>query len=66
MSLLEAEKARLLEQYRKGLADGVKIMLDQIEDKDTAAGFVYTGPIPDELKRYLADVRERLQEMGGP
>lgn len=50
--------------YGNGIRDGVLMCVDHIEG--TAAGGVpYAGPLPDELRVYLAKVRESVAEMGG-
>ncbi len=48
----------LAKAYAKGLEDGTLITLDMIEGKVEYAGVPYTGPMPDELRAYIAQVRK--------
>lgn len=51
--------------YRQGLADGVKLTLDQLEDsKDAPAPEgAYTGPVPDELASWLRRARNNYRKV---
>lgn len=47
------------DHYALGLEDGVKSTLDHLEGKN-AGGVPYTGPIPDELRAYIARIRTAI------
>lgn len=47
--------------YTRGIQEGVILCIDHIEGK-LAGGVPYTGPLPDELRAYLARVRESIAE----
>lgn len=61
--LAGAAQAAKLRAYQDGMRDGIKMMLDQIERAPAALApdGQYTGPIPDELRTWLAGVRRRLR-----
>lgn len=54
-AVLEAKKVA----YSDGLRDGVLMVLDHIEGTEDATATSYTGPLPDELRAWLAGVRRR-------
>lgn len=56
-----AETAKL-RAYQDGMKDGIKMMLDQIEADPAALApeGQYHGPLPAELREWLAGVRRRL------
>lgn len=47
--------------YAKGLEDGTLITLDMLEGKAEYGGVPYDGPLPDELREYIAQVRENAR-----
>lgn len=61
-SLLAAAEAAKLRAYQDGMKDGIKMMLDQIQADPAALApeGQYHGPMPDELRDWLAGVRRRL------
>lgn len=62
MSVLARDfHARMLEQYRQGIVDGVRMALDHIEGIE-AGGVPYRGELPDELRAYIARTRKALLE----
>lgn len=46
--------------YADGLADGTIVMLDHLQGFPEAGGEVYTGPVPAELRDYLARTRANV------
>jgi len=52
----------LPDAYSAGLADGVTITLDYLEGRlglEVLEDGIYKGPMPDELRTWIAGVRER-------
>lgn len=60
-ALREAAQANLRRTYTDGLRDGVLMVLDHLEGRseaDSPEG-CYRGPVPDELREWIAGVRAR-------
>ncbi len=53
----ELARQRMRDEYRRGLEDGTLIALDMIEGRANHGGVPYSGPLPDELRAYIARVR---------
>jgi hypothetical protein len=76
---LAAEQLQTVQRnaYRAGLADGTLVALDHIEGNPGASaldhiegnpgasGQVYSGPMPAELRAYLALARDRVEARRG-
>lgn len=52
-------QANLQRHYGEGIEAGVRMTLDHIEGKE-AGGVPYHGPLPDELRTYIARCRKAL------
>lgn len=51
----------LAKTYSDGLQDGTLIALDMIEGRAQYGGIPYSGPLPDELRDYIARVRRNAR-----
>jgi hypothetical protein len=61
---LLAEQTHELQRraYRQGLAHGTLMTIDHIEGRPDVPGVPYDGPLPAELREYLARSRARVEE----
>ena len=55
--------------YMEGMYDGATMVLDHLEGrktKETQPEGVYEGPMPEELKTWIAEVRSRMAKLDEP
>jgi hypothetical protein len=71
----DAQRAALMDAYIDGPSDGIELVLDQLDPASRARSLApegrYDGPVPDELRDWMAWARanidrERAERKGAP
>ena len=64
MSVEAVIREARLDAYRAGLIEGCEMVLDHLSASPAAAApsGVYCGPLPDELREWIAALRARLDQ----